>query len=172
MSSLGAHWVFSPFRQVIVQFTDFGLICLTVEHFRIILTTAQIDYLIIHWCGFLLDLTIGFWLLYDFTRPVAMVFCAMFHLMNSRMFSIGKCSKIAEVIQRQWSPTRFPSGLPKNTFYINTPGIYKSILLKLKKLRIYNSLCPKIYGNPNFINQVTLTDYFGYNLLPVTWQDI
>ncbi|CAG9825027.1 unnamed protein product [Phaedon cochleariae] len=69
MSNLGHHWVFLPFRYL--------------------LSSDQIDYLIVHWFGFLLDLTIGFWLLIEFTRPVAMFFCAAFHLMNSRLFSIG-----------------------------------------------------------------------------------
>ncbi|CAH1105219.1 unnamed protein product, partial [Psylliodes chrysocephalus] len=69
MSHLGEHWVFSPFR--------------------FLLSSEQIDYLIVHWFGFLLDLTIGFWMLIEITRPVAMLFCASFHLMNSRLFSIG-----------------------------------------------------------------------------------
>ncbi|KAL3281325.1 hypothetical protein HHI36_004536 [Cryptolaemus montrouzieri] len=69
MNDMGSHWVFFPFR--------------------IFLTPDQIDYLIIHWFGFLLDLTIGFWMLIEYTRSIAMVFCALFHLMNSRMFSIG-----------------------------------------------------------------------------------
>nr|CAH7738498.1 unnamed protein product [Callosobruchus chinensis] len=69
MESLGNHWVFLPFR--------------------LFLTSDKVDYLIVHWFGFLLDLTIGFWMLLESTRPVAMLFCAMFHLMNSRLFSIG-----------------------------------------------------------------------------------
>ncbi|XP_056643907.1 vitamin K-dependent gamma-carboxylase isoform X1 [Diorhabda sublineata] len=69
MGHIGEHWVFSPLR----YFID----------------TEKIDYFIVHWCGFILDITIGFWLLIDLTRPIAMVFCATFHLMNSRLFSIG-----------------------------------------------------------------------------------
>ncbi|XP_060517290.1 vitamin K-dependent gamma-carboxylase isoform X2 [Cylas formicarius] len=69
MTHLGEHWVFSPFR--------------------IVLSTEEIDYLVVHWFGFLLDLTIGFWMLLEFSRPVAMLFCSMFHLMNSRLFNIG-----------------------------------------------------------------------------------
>lgn len=64
--------------------------------FRIFLTTEQIDYLVIHWFGFLLDLTVGFWMLNRTTRPYAMLFCGAFHLMNSQMFSIGK--KIIELV--------------------------------------------------------------------------
>ncbi|XP_030757480.1 vitamin K-dependent gamma-carboxylase-like isoform X1 [Sitophilus oryzae] len=66
---LGEHWVFFPFR--------------------IIFSVEQIDYLVIHWFGFLLDLTVGFWMLLEFSRPIALFFCSMFHLMNSRLFSIG-----------------------------------------------------------------------------------
>ncbi|EFA03079.2 vitamin K-dependent gamma-carboxylase isoform X3 [Tribolium castaneum] len=69
MTNLGNHWVFLPFT--------------------LFLTVEQIDYLVVHWFGFLLDLTIGFWMLIEITRPIAMIFCACFHLMNSRLFSIG-----------------------------------------------------------------------------------
>ncbi|XP_046392645.1 vitamin K-dependent gamma-carboxylase [Ischnura elegans] len=69
MTNLSKHWVFEPFR--------------------LILTPDQIDYWIIHLGGFFLDLTVGFWLFFDLTRPYAMFFCASFHLMNSRMFAIG-----------------------------------------------------------------------------------
>lgn len=57
--------------------------------FRLILTSNQIDLLVIHWFGFILDLTVGFWLLHRKTRPYAILFCSCFHLMNSRLFSIG-----------------------------------------------------------------------------------
>ncbi|XP_018566321.1 vitamin K-dependent gamma-carboxylase [Anoplophora glabripennis] len=69
MKDIGGHWVFIPFQYV--------------------LSSDKIDYLVVHWFGFLLDLTIGFWMMVEFTRPVAMLFCACFHLMNSRLFSIG-----------------------------------------------------------------------------------
>ncbi|KAF4523661.1 hypothetical protein B566_EDAN006031 [Ephemera danica] len=69
MGQLSYHWVFTPFR-----------------HF---LTGEEIDYWIIHVGGFLLDLTIGFWLFFDKTRPIALLFCASFHVMNSQLFAIG-----------------------------------------------------------------------------------
>ncbi|XP_011302375.1 vitamin K-dependent gamma-carboxylase [Fopius arisanus] len=69
MMNLSEHWVFDPFK--------------------LLLTTAQTDFLIVHWFGFIFDLTVGFWLLFDTTRIPAMIFCAAFHLMNSRLFSIG-----------------------------------------------------------------------------------
>ncbi|XP_063379414.1 vitamin K-dependent gamma-carboxylase [Cydia fagiglandana] len=67
--NLSAHWVFTPFT--------------------LFLTIEQTDYLIVHWFIFVFDLTVAFWMMWSRTRHVAMVFCALFHLMNSRLFTIG-----------------------------------------------------------------------------------
>ncbi|XP_033335453.2 gamma-glutamyl carboxylase isoform X2 [Megalopta genalis] len=69
MSNLSSHWVFSPFK--------------------LLLTTEQTDFFIVHWFGCIFDLTVGFWILYEKTRVPAMILCTTFHLMNSRLFSIG-----------------------------------------------------------------------------------
>ncbi|XP_015172992.1 PREDICTED: vitamin K-dependent gamma-carboxylase [Polistes dominula] len=69
MTNLSRHWVFDPFK--------------------IVLTTEETDYFIVHWFAFIFDLTVGFWMLFDKTRLPAMIFCTAFHLMNSRLFSIG-----------------------------------------------------------------------------------
>ncbi|XP_033644268.1 vitamin K-dependent gamma-carboxylase-like [Asterias rubens] len=69
MDSLANHWVFDPFKMF--------------------LTVRQVDVLIVHIGGFLLDLTVGFWLFFDRTRPFAFFFCGSFHVMNSQIFSIG-----------------------------------------------------------------------------------
>lgn len=69
MKYLANHWVFDPFK--------------------IFLSESNIEYYIVHLGGFLLDLTIGFWLIWSKSRPYAMFFGASFHLMNSQLFSIG-----------------------------------------------------------------------------------
>ncbi|XP_076642244.1 gamma-glutamyl carboxylase [Halictus rubicundus] len=69
MTNLSTHWVFAPFK--------------------LFLTTEQTDFFIVHWFGFVFDLTVGFWILFEKTRMPAMVLCTTFHLMNSRLFSIG-----------------------------------------------------------------------------------
>ncbi|KYM96640.1 Vitamin K-dependent gamma-carboxylase [Cyphomyrmex costatus] len=69
MINLSRHWVFHPFK--------------------IFLSTEQIDFLIVHWFGFIFDLSVGFWMLLEKTRILSMVFCTTFHLMNSRLFNIG-----------------------------------------------------------------------------------
>uniref|UniRef100_A0A1B6CFW1 Vitamin K-dependent gamma-carboxylase n=1 Tax=Clastoptera arizonana TaxID=38151 RepID=A0A1B6CFW1_9HEMI len=69
MSNLSQHWIFDPFLYF--------------------LTRQQIDFWIVHIFGFLLDLTIAFWLYFDQTRPFALIALGLFHFMNSRIFSIG-----------------------------------------------------------------------------------
>ncbi|XP_060801297.1 vitamin K-dependent gamma-carboxylase isoform X1 [Amyelois transitella] len=69
VQNLSEHWVFAPFK--------------------LFLTTAQTDYLIVHWFIFIFDLTVAVWMMCAKSRHVAMVFCALFHLMNSRLFRIG-----------------------------------------------------------------------------------
>lgn len=69
MKSLNEHWIFLPFKYI--------------------LTPDQVDLFVIHYFGFFLDLTIGFFLFFDFTRPYAMMFGISFHLMNSQLFNIG-----------------------------------------------------------------------------------
>ncbi|CAH1954167.1 unnamed protein product [Acanthoscelides obtectus] len=99
MQSLGNHWIFLPFR--------------------LFLTSDQVDYLIVHWFGFLLDLTIGFWMLIESTRPVAMVFCTMFHLMNSRLFSIGMFPYVCLATMPLFCEETWPRKLLKY-FHIST----------------------------------------------------
>lgn len=58
--------------------------------FRLFLTEEQVSLFIVHLGGLIIDLSIGFFLLFDKTRPLAFVFGASFHLMNSQLFSIGE----------------------------------------------------------------------------------
>ena len=53
------------------------------------MTNEQITLILVHVCGLFFDLFIGFVLFFDFSRPVGMIFCASFHLMNSQLFNIG-----------------------------------------------------------------------------------
>ncbi|KAJ2946866.1 hypothetical protein O0L34_g16196 [Tuta absoluta] len=69
VQKLSEHWVFDPFK--------------------FFLTVPQIDFLIVHCFIFVFDLTVAMWMMWGRTRHVAMLFCAMFHLMNSRLFTIG-----------------------------------------------------------------------------------
>jgi hypothetical protein len=66
---------------------------------RLVLTAEQTDLYVVHWFGFGFDLTVGFFMLFPGTRPAAMLFCAAFHLMNSRLFSIG-APPVEELAQR------------------------------------------------------------------------
>ncbi|XP_076032173.1 vitamin K-dependent gamma-carboxylase-like [Oratosquilla oratoria] len=69
MRTLARHWVFHPFKYF--------------------LSEENIDLWVIHAGGCLFDLSIGFLLLFDSTRKMALVLSSAFHLMNSQIFAIG-----------------------------------------------------------------------------------
>lgn len=61
----------------------------------------------VHWCGWFIDLTIMFWLVYRPTRKWATVPCVAFHLMNSALFRIGMfpwlcLSQLPLFFERDW----------------------------------------------------------------------
>nr|DBA32113.1 TPA: hypothetical protein GDO54_007857 [Pyxicephalus adspersus] len=72
MGSLSRHWLFDPFK--------------------LIMSEEMTSLVVIHWGGLILDLTAGYLLFFDVTRPIAMFFVSYFHCMNSQLFSIGMFS--------------------------------------------------------------------------------
>ncbi len=90
MRNLGRHWVFTPFKYVVErasQLSEAGILKLC--DCRVFLSEENIEYYMVHLGGFVLDLTVGFWLLWPKSRPLALFFAASFHLMNSQLFTIG-----------------------------------------------------------------------------------
>ncbi|XP_062452885.1 vitamin K-dependent gamma-carboxylase isoform X2 [Rhea pennata] len=69
MGSLARHWLFAPFKLVLSEETT--------------------SLVVVHGGGLLLDLSAGFLLFFDATRPFALFFVTYFHCMNSQLFSIG-----------------------------------------------------------------------------------
>lgn len=67
--------------------SDFALHTL---FFRVILPVELINLLVVHGGGLFLDLTAGYLLFFDATRPYAFFFVSYFHCMNSQLFSIGE----------------------------------------------------------------------------------
>ncbi|XP_023227590.1 vitamin K-dependent gamma-carboxylase-like [Centruroides sculpturatus] len=115
MPYLSTHWVFNVFKFV--------------------LTEDQIDKFIVHWGGFIFDLTIGFFLFFDQSRPLGLIFCLTFNLMNSQIFQIGMFPymMIASI------PIFYPCDWPK-TFLDKMPQWFKYITLH-KQLPNYNQNC-------------------------------
>ncbi|XP_074838044.1 vitamin K-dependent gamma-carboxylase [Carettochelys insculpta] len=72
MGSLSRHWLFDPFK--------------------LVLSEEMTSLLVVHGGGLVLDLTAGYLLFFDATRPVALLFVSYFHCMNSQLFSIGMFS--------------------------------------------------------------------------------
>jgi vitamin K-dependent gamma-carboxylase len=69
LSGLSNKWVFDPFRPF--------------------LSNELIDLLLVHISGLCYDLFVGFFLLFDKTRLMGILFSLAFHGMNSQIFSIG-----------------------------------------------------------------------------------
>ncbi|CAG5867391.1 unnamed protein product [Menidia menidia] len=69
MSYLAHHWLFDPFKAI--------------------LPVELVSLLVVHGGGLALDLTAGYLLFFDATRPAAIFFVSYFHCMNSQLFSIG-----------------------------------------------------------------------------------
>nr|CAH0104565.1 unnamed protein product [Daphnia galeata] len=69
MKNLGSHRVFTPFK--------------------VFLSEETIEYYMVHLGGLILDLTVGFWLLWPKSRPLALFFATSFHVMNAQLFTIG-----------------------------------------------------------------------------------
>ncbi|XP_067288860.1 vitamin K-dependent gamma-carboxylase [Pseudorasbora parva] len=69
MKYLAHHWLFDPFKMI--------------------LPVELVSLMVVHGGGLILDLTAGYLLFFDATRPVAIFFVSYFHCMNSQLFSIG-----------------------------------------------------------------------------------
>lgn len=93
---------------------------------RLVLSEEMTSLLVVHGGGLVLDLSAGFLLFFDATRPVALIFVTYFHCMNSQLFSIGEHGQetqasglpgpppalILQVLLPSWLPTCFPLQVP------------------------------------------------------------
>ncbi|PKK17277.1 gamma-glutamyl carboxylase, partial [Columba livia] len=82
MNSLARHWLFAPFR--------------------LVLSEALTSRLVVHGGGLVLDLSAGFLLFFDASRPLGLLLTTYFHTMNSQLFSIGETPQ---------SPPKHPQNL-------------------------------------------------------------
>ncbi|XP_062913193.1 vitamin K-dependent gamma-carboxylase isoform X1 [Mobula hypostoma] len=72
MNQLAQHWLFDPFK--------------------LVLSEELVSLLVVHGGGLMLDLSAGYLLFFDVTRPYAIFFVTYFHCMNSQLFNIGMFS--------------------------------------------------------------------------------
>lgn len=75
---------------------------------RLVLSEELTSRLVVHGGGLVLDLSAGFLLFFDATRPLALVFVTYFHCMNSQLFSIGEGGH-GTPIQPQGTPRAPPA---------------------------------------------------------------
>jgi hypothetical protein len=90
---------------------------------RVFLSEETIEYYMVHLGGFILDLTVGFWLLWPKSRPLALFFATSFHMMNAQLFTIGIYSSLLFTTLR-WKggkktiPLNLIYHQPKTTFFL------------------------------------------------------
>ncbi|XP_075945495.1 vitamin K-dependent gamma-carboxylase [Anarhichas minor] len=103
MSYLAHHWLFDPFK--------------------VILPVELVNLLVVHGGGLFLDLTAGYLLFFDATRPYAFFFVSYFHCMNSQLFSIGMFSYTMLATSPLFCYTDWP-----RRFFARFPAFLRAIL--------------------------------------------
>lgn len=103
MSYLAHHWLFDPFK--------------------VILPVELVNLLVVHGGGLFLDLTAGYLLFFDATRPYAFFMVSYFHCMNSQLFSIGMFSYTMLATSPLFCYTDWP-----RRFFARFPAFLRAVL--------------------------------------------
>lgn len=103
MSYLAHHWLFDPFK--------------------LILPVELVSLLVVHGGGLALDLTAGYLLFFDVTRPYGIFFVSYFHCMNSQLFSIGMFSYTMLATSPLFCYTDWP-----RRFFARFPAFLRGVL--------------------------------------------
>ncbi|XP_013177632.1 PREDICTED: vitamin K-dependent gamma-carboxylase [Papilio xuthus] len=130
VQNLSEHWVFNPFK--------------------LFLSVSQTDYLIVHWFVFAFDLTVAGWMMWSRSRHVAMIFCALFHLMNSRLFRIGMFPWVCLATM----PLFYPFDWPKLMFIYMKDSYTKSKAIFCKyKFMFLNNKTVQVKDNKDILKE-------------------
>ncbi|KAK2871355.1 hypothetical protein Q8A67_023882 [Cirrhinus molitorella] len=121
MKYLAHHWLFDPFK--------------------FILPVELVSLMVVHGGGLILDLTAGYLLFFDATRPVAFFFVSYFHCMNSQLFSIGMFSYTMLATSALFCYPDWP-----RRFFGRFPEFLQPILPFISPAPIPSSSC--VYPNP------------------------
>uniref|UniRef100_A0A671YIL8 Vitamin K-dependent gamma-carboxylase n=1 Tax=Sparus aurata TaxID=8175 RepID=A0A671YIL8_SPAAU len=103
MSYLAHHWLFDPFK--------------------VILPVELINLLVVHGGGLILDLSAGYLLFFDATRPYGFLSVTYFHCMNSQLFSIGMFSYTMLATSPLFCYTDWP-----RRFFAHFPAFLRAVL--------------------------------------------
>ncbi|CAH0626825.1 unnamed protein product [Chrysodeixis includens] len=127
--NLSEHWVFAPFKYF--------------------LTVPQTDYLVVHCFVFVFDLTVAIWMMWSSTRNVAMVFCAMFHFMNSRLFRIGMFPWVCLATMPLFYPFDWPNRIisATNNHYTKLKAYIFKKITECKIIPICRTIKPENENN-------------------------
>ncbi|KPJ14894.1 Vitamin K-dependent gamma-carboxylase [Papilio machaon] len=130
VQNLSEHWVFNPFK--------------------LFLSVSQTDYLVVHWFVFAFDLTVAGWMMWSRSRHIAMILCALFHLMNSRLFRIGMFPWVCLATM----PLFYPFDWPKLVFNYMKDSYTKSKAIICKyKCMFLNGNIVQVKHNKEILNE-------------------
>lgn len=87
-----------------------------------------ISLLVVHGGGLLLDLSAGYLLFFDVTRPYGIFFVSYFHCMNSQLFSIGEAVVMLQ-FQGRFSEVSLGMLLLHRDVFLHHAGHQSSVLL-------------------------------------------
>lgn len=99
------------FRSVQVGSADrakFAICVLFAFVARLVLPKHLVDLMVVHWGGFVIDSSVGLLFWFDSTRLIGYFFCALFNLMNSRMFAIGMFPYVMLIVLPIYSSPDWP----------------------------------------------------------------
>ncbi|RUS88434.1 hypothetical protein EGW08_003830 [Elysia chlorotica] len=82
LKKLDQDWVMGYSMQHLSEHAAF-------DPFRLFLTSSQIDHFVVHLGGLMIDLSVGFLLLHEESRPWGLAISTLFNTLNSLIFSIG-----------------------------------------------------------------------------------
>lgn len=114
MKNLSQNWIFTPLR--------------------LVLTGSSIEYFVVHHGGLMLDLCLGFMLLWPYSRRLGLFLGAAFNLMNMTMFNIGMFPWVCLATMPLFCDASWPRNLFKSLSILSIKGM--------------------LQVNPNFLNRI------------------
>lgn len=93
-----------------------------------ILPVELVSVLVVHGGGLVLDLSAGYLLFFDVTRPYGIFFVSYFHCMNSQLFSIGEAVVVLQ-FWGQFSLVSLGTSVLHRDVFLHHAGHQFSVLL-------------------------------------------
>lgn len=122
-------------------------------YFRVILPVELINLLVVHGGGLILDLSAGYLLFFDATRPYGFLSVTYFHCMNSQLFSIG--GSLVLLRHFLFNPAFIILPLSYRDSYYSSTGMFSYTMLATSPLFCYTDWPRRFFAHfPAFLRAV------------------